>query len=186
LFLIGTADILDQVLNQKMRMKNPMRSKFCILLIVLGLLPGVCAAGEDGWETYKANDYGFSMLIPEGAQVKTKEWTDGWGGLYVEHDGVTVFGVAQLGKFASAEDIEKFGVKFTKIPDDAWTEIDKGSGNGWKWYKTVKAAKGSKLVFGGYGVGPKGSYLLILVTTPADFKEHQADYQKWYKSIRLY
>ena len=118
--------------------------------------------------------------------MKTKEWAGGWGGLSGEHDGVTVYGVAKLGEPESAKDIEHFGVQLTGIPDEAWTEIDKGNGNGWKWYRTVKATKGSKLVFGGYGVGPKGSYLMILVTTPSDFKEYQAVYEKWYHSIRLY
>ncbi|EDY22304.1 hypothetical protein CfE428DRAFT_0429 [Chthoniobacter flavus Ellin428] len=152
---------------------------------LLVFVSGAAFADPAGWTTYKANDYGFSMLVPEGAKVQTKEWGGGWGGLYSEHDGVTLYAVAKLGEPESAEDIEAFGVKLTMIPDDGWTQIDKGTGKGWKWYRTVKATKGSKLAFGGYGVGPKGSYLLILVTTAADFKEHQADYEKWYESIRL-
>ena len=41
------------------------------------------------------------------------------------------------------------------------------------------------MVFGAYGVGAKGNYLLYLETTPADYNAHQADYEKWYESIRL-
>jgi hypothetical protein len=158
-----------------------------LLLRALLIVVSVALSAEaSGWDTYRANEYGFSMLIPEGTQMKTKEWAGGWGGLFGEHDGITVYGVAKLGEPESAQDIENFGVKLTGIPGEAWTEIDKGSGNGWKWYRTVQATQGAKLVFGGYGVGPKGSYLLILVTTPSDFKEHRAEYEKWYHSIRLY
>ena len=59
------------------------------------------------------------------------------------------------------------------------------SARGWGRYRTFRATSGSKLVFGGYGVGPKGNYLLYLETTPADYNEHKADYDKWYESIRL-
>jgi hypothetical protein len=40
-------------------------------------------------------------------------------------------------------------------------------------------------LFGGYGVGKKGSYLLVLVTTSNDFENNKADYMKWYNSINL-
>lgn len=164
-----------------------MKQHLLVFLIAL-LIPvsSVFSAEEGGWETYKADAYGFSMLIPKGTQMHTKEWAGSWGGLYGAHDGVTVYGVAKLGAPESSQDIENFGVKLTGIPDEAWTELDKGSGNGWKWYRTVQATQGAKLVFGGYGVGPKGSYLLILVTTSSDFEEYRAEYEKWYNSIRLY
>jgi len=157
-----------------------------LLMVLLITVLGAFAAQASGWETYKANAYGFSMLIPEGTQMQTKEWAGGWGGLSGAHEGVTVYGVAKLGAPESAQDIEHFGVQLTGIPAEAWTEIDKGSGHGWTWYRTVQATQGSKLVFGGYGVSPKGSYLLLLVTTPSDFKAYRADYEKWYHSIRLY
>lgn len=155
-------------------------------MALLITVPSVFSAEADGWETYKADTYGFSMLIPKGTQIRTKEWAGGWGGLVGTHDGVTVYGVAKLGAPESSKDIESFGVKLTGIPDGAWTEIDKGSGNGWAWYRTVQATQGTQLVFGGYGVGPKGSYLLLLVTTASDFEEYRAEYEKWYNSIRLY
>ena len=41
------------------------------------------------------------------------------------------------------------------------------------------------MVFGAYGVGAKGNFLLYLETTPADYNDHKADYDKWYESIRL-
>jgi hypothetical protein len=140
----------------------------------------------DEWKSYSAPDYGFSMLVPEGATIKEKEWQDGWGGLFSSHDGLMLWGLAKLGKKYSAEEIEAYGVKLTGIPEDDWKEIGKGEDdNGWTWYRTVEATKGGTLIFGGYGVGPKGSYLLLLKTTVADYDAHKADYKKWYGSIKL-
>lgn len=166
-------------------MKHHVSSIGLVLAIVL-TLGSASGATAQGWSTYSADDYGFSMLVPEGTTIETKQWKGGWGGLVGESEGVTVIGVAKLGAPESAEDIEAFGVEVTGIPASRWTQIDKGSGNGWSWYRTVEARDGSKLVFGGYGVGPRGSYLLILVTTPEDFKTYRADYDTWYESIELY
>jgi hypothetical protein len=64
--------------------------------------------------------------------------------------------------------------------------IDSGKDSkGWKWYRTVKAEHAGTVVFGGYGVGPKGNYLMLLKTTSEDFEKHHDDYKKWYESIIL-
>jgi hypothetical protein len=158
--------------------------RYLSVILTMAFL-GSLSAFAQGWATYKSPDYGFSMLIPEGTTTVTKEWGGGWGGFQGTHDGVTVLGVAKLGEQALPADIEKFGIQVTGIPAENWTEVDKGSGDGWNWYKTVKATKGTELVYGGYGTGPKGSYLLLIITTKSDFTEYRAEYEKWYNSIRL-
>ena len=146
------------------------------------LLSGCGEMAQDGrWARYDAPEYGFSMLIPEGASVEEKE-EGSWGALYATYQGVEVLGYARLGE---PEEIEAFGVKETGISADRWEQIDSGEGDGWKWYRTVQATSGDKTVFGGYGVGPKGSYLILLRTTPADFEAHRADYAEWYESVEL-
>lgn len=138
------------------------------------------------WTVYQSKSYGFSMLVPAGTAVKEREWGGGWGGLNANHEGVKLYGLAKRGAAETDEAIEKFAVKEIGIPASAWTQVDKGTDKqGFKRYRTFQATQGSKLVFGGYGVGPKGNYLLYLETTPADFKEHRADYDKWYESIRV-
>ena len=155
---------------------------------VLGALAALLAlpAVAQDWTQYQAKEYGFSMLVPPGTQIRTREYGGGWGGLNATVEGVRLFGLAKLGAGESDEAIEKFAVQTIGIPASAWTQIDKGANkNGWTRYRSFQATSGSKLVFGGYGVGPRGNYLLYLETTPADFKEHRADYDKWYNSIRL-
>jgi hypothetical protein len=58
--------------------------------------------------------------------------------------------------------------------------------NGWNWFHTVEAVAGQQLIFGGYGTGPKGSYLVLLQTTVGDYEAHKADYRRWYDSIALF
>lgn len=138
------------------------------------------------WKTYESDAFGFSMLVPSDASVKEKEWEGGWGGLTVRHEGVTLWGLAKLGTKYSAEEIEAYGVRVTGIPAASWKVVDKGQGDsGWIWYRTVEAVSGGVLVFGGYGVGPKGSYLLVMKTTTADYEKYRSDYRTWYDSVRL-
>ena len=138
------------------------------------------------WVAYESKAYGFAMLIPAGTATKESEFGGGWGGLAAVHEGVKLFGLAKLGERATDEEIEKFAVQTIGIPASAWTQIDQGKDwNGWSRYRTFQAAQGSKLVFGAYGVGQKGNYLVYLETTPADFKEYKADYEKWYASIKV-
>lgn len=155
------------------------------LLAILALvLPLQLLAGD--WQSYSADDYGYSMLVPAGTRMETREFGGGWGGLRGDSQGVKVVGVAKLGAPESAAEIERFGVEVTGIPWANWEIIDEGSGHGWNWYKTVTARNGNRLFFGGYGVGSRGSYLLLLETTPADFKAYRSDYDTWYESIRLH
>ena len=81
------------------------RSSFVRPLLVLVLATLISATlHAEGWKTYTAKEYGFSMLVPEGTEMKEKEWSDGWGGLYAEHDGVKLWGLAKLGEKATDEE----------------------------------------------------------------------------------
>jgi uncharacterized protein YfiM (DUF2279 family) len=163
-----------------------MRHSLGWIVVLLGLTVVCAAAADDGWTRYRAPDYGFSMLVPAGTTMTEREWPGGWGGLYANHEGVELIAAALLGEQASAEEIEAFGVKVTKIAGDSWKLIDSGeNAAGWTWYKTVKATSGGKVIYGGYGVSSKGSYLILLVTTAADFAAYQADYEHWYESVEL-
>ena len=43
-----------------------------------------------------------------------------------------------------------------------------------------------QVLYGGYGAGPRGSYVVLVRTTPADFEAHRSDYLAWYDSVRLH
>jgi hypothetical protein len=154
-------------------------------LLAGALLCIVAPLAAADWKYYEAKSYGYSMLVPEGTKMKEKEWGGGWGEAWGESEGVKFHGLAKLGAKESDADIEKFAVKTIGIPAAEWKMIDSGKGRGFERYKTFEAVRGTKLYFGGYGVGKKGNYLLYLDTTVADYNDHKSDYVKWYESIRL-
>jgi hypothetical protein len=167
-----------------MVMKQSMKTGTLVLSLTIALAGSAYAA--EGWETYRAEKYGFTMLAPPKAVFVEKELGGGWGALVAVHEGITVTAIGKLGEAATPEEIQKFGVEFTKIDAAHWKLIHKGKHRkGWKWFRTVRAKHEGNVLFGGYGVGPKGNYLMLLSTTVADFKAHKADYKKWYRSIVL-
>ena len=155
--------------------------------LLAGALMALCAqAAWADWKPYSAPSYGFKMLVPAGVTVREREWGGGWGGINANHEGVKLYGLAKLGAKATDAEIEAFAVKTIGIPAGEWKMVDSGTNQrGWNRYKVFRATRGSTLYFGGYGVGPKGNYLLYLETTTADYNAHQADYNAWYESIRL-
>jgi hypothetical protein len=156
-----------------------------LLVLGLGVVP-VAAAGGDGWQTYKDAKFGFAMKVPKGAKLKEREWPGGWGGLYGKVGDVEVLGIAKLGAQHSPGDIERYGVTVTGIAEEHWKVIDQGKdSNGWKWFKAAVVTDGETVLFGGYGVGPKGSYLIFLKTSAEDYEENESEYEKWYDSIEL-
>jgi hypothetical protein len=143
-------------------------------------------SAEDEWEKYSAKEYGFEMLIPKGVKFLEREKSGGWGGLYGTYEGVKLYALAKLGAEETKDDIRKFAEKECGIPGENWKRIDSGKdSSGWKWYEIYVAEKGDTLIFGGFGVGPKGNYLAFLKTTKSDYEEHKADYKEWFESIKL-
>jgi hypothetical protein len=164
-------------------MRNTRRLLHCLSCALLLIASQVAAAD---WKVYQAPTYGFTMLVPEGVAVKEREWGGGWGGLWAEFEGVKLYGLAKKGAKESDAEIEKFAVRTIGIPSAQWKMIDSGRDqNGWERYRAFEAVSGNKLYFGGYGVGPRGNYLLYLETTVSDYNAHKADYRKWNDSIRL-
>ena len=157
--------------------------------VVFGLVM-VIASGSvvaEGWGTYRADEYGFSMLMPAGTRFVEREYGGGWAELFAEHEGVKVYALTRLGEFATAEEIEALGIQLTGIPDHYWRLINEGANqNGWTWYRTVEASDGHTLVVGDYGTGTRGSYLIVLITSEADYRAYKSDYIDWYNSIRVF
>lgn len=163
-----------------------MHKKPLAIATLLGLATMTTAAASQ-WRTYRSDTYGFTMLVPQHAKLIERERSGGWAGLYGEHEGVEFFALTKKGEHASAEAIERFAVRETSIPGDAWALIDEGANEkGWKWFRVYRAEHRGRVVFGAAGTGPKGSYLLLLRTTASDFEAHRTEYTKWYESVAVY
>ena len=55
------------------------------------------AAHASDWKYYETKPYGFSMLVPTGAKLQTREWGGGWGGISSNYEGLKFYGLAKLG-----------------------------------------------------------------------------------------
>ena len=163
-----------------------MRKLVVRVLAMLSVLLVTAAALAD-WGVFKSDKFGFAMLVPGGTQWAAKDFGEGWGGITTK-TGITEFvGIVKLGSFATPPELEAAAVKITGIPGGNWKKVDEGqNAAGWKWWKTFEAAGNGKLLFTVLGNGPKGSYVLFLGTTEADFRANNPAYQKWYKSITLF
>jgi hypothetical protein len=140
----------------------------------------------EGWQRYRAEAQGFSMMVPGGTRLEERTWEGGWAGLSGTKGGVRFWGLHKAGHAASEGEAEALGVRLTGVPEAGWEVLDEGSGQGWSGYRTVQASGGGHVVFGGYGEGPKGQYLLLLKTTEADFQAHREDYRTWYRKVKLH
>ena len=140
------------------------------------------------WKTYRSDDYGFSMLIPSGAEPVGKDLGGGWGHVQVNvGSGIEIHAVGQLGSAASPDEIEAFAIDFTGIPANEWTKKDEGKGkNGWTWFRTYEARQGSSLFYVVLGTGPRGNYLAGVKTSVADFAASGALYLEWYGSLSVF
>jgi hypothetical protein len=156
------------------------------LAVSLAALLLSAAAFASDWKYYETKRYGFSMLVPSGTRLNTREWGGGWGGISGTSEDVKFHGQAKLGAKESNEDIERYAVNLIGVPAGAWVKVDQVQNTrGWERGYVFKANVGSRLLFGMYGVGAKGNYLLYLDTTAEDYMNHKKDYDKWYESIRL-
>jgi hypothetical protein len=163
---------------------NTQRTASRLLMALATLLLSASALAD--WKYYEAKKYGFSMLVPVGTSLATREWGGGWGGIAGTSEGVKFHGQAKLGAKESNADIENYAVKLIGVPAGAWVKVDElQNTRGWERAQVFKANVGSRLLYGMYGVGPKGNYLLYLDTTPDDYMSNKKDYDKWYESIRL-
>jgi len=156
------------------------------LAVALAAVLLSATAFASDWKYYETKKYGFSMLVPNGTRLNTRQWGGGWGGISGRSEDVKFHGQAKLGAKESNEEIERYAVNLIGVPAGAWVKVDQvQNARGWERGYVFKANVGSRLLFGMYGVGTKGNYLLYLDTTPEDYMNHKKDYDKWYESIRL-
>lgn len=152
-------------------------------LVTLAASPAL--AGN--WKTVRSKKYGYSMQVPKGTVLAAKEWPGGWGGLWGAFWDSRFYGLAQRGKFHKRIAIEIFGVIVTGVPGKHWTLVDKGfNKKGFKWYRAVVARRGKRVALGVYGVGSKGSYLVVLTTNARTYAKHKRAFDRWYRSVSVF
>lgn len=143
-------------------MKRQSNALTTLILAFLGMFLIPAAAQAAPWVEYRSNKYGFTMQIPSGTQLATKELGGGWGALWGQSGPATLYAVAKLGIQHQADEIESFGVRVTGVPAQFWTKIAQGrNDDGWSWYRVYRANGPTHVVWAVLGTGPRGSYLLF-------------------------
>lgn len=160
-----------------------------LVSIAAALLMTATALAADGWQVFKSDRFGFAMLVAPGTAWVAKDFGDGWGGMRAQKGVLAFLGIVNLGRFATPAELERSAISVTKVPGPGWRKTDEGrNANGWKWWRTYRAslAGQDRVLFAVLGTGKRGSYMLLLETSEADFAAHQALYEQWYRSLTLY
>lgn len=140
----------------------------------------------NGWHRHRAKRLGFSLLVPNGASIVDRRWPGGWVGLMAAHRRARIFGVALPGKKNTAAQIRALGERISGIEHRHWT-VNKTykAQNGWVWYSVARAASGDKVALAVYGLGRKGSYLMVLVTSKANARRQRIALARWTRLVKL-
>lgn len=161
-------------------------------VFVFTLIIFLCSTSTFGfldvdWVFYKDDVYGFLLKLHRGTRFMETDFREGWEGKTGVFNTIKYLIAVKLGPQETENNIEKSLAKIINIPAKQWGKLREGKNNsGWEWYKVIKASKDDTLYLGGYGVGLKGNYIILMKTDNADFKTNEAEYLEWFDSIKLF
>jgi hypothetical protein len=159
------------------------------VLLVVSILGVASIAWAAGWSVFKSDRFGFAMLLAPGMTWEARDFGSGWGGIAARKNEVAFLAIVKLGYAAPPRELGDAAIALTRVPAAGWRKVDEGKGQaGWKWWQTYEARNSAtgRVLFTVLGTGPRGSYILCIETSEADFKASNALYQKWYRSLTLY
>lgn len=158
-------------------------------IVVMATLAAVfisASAHAGAWKRLKSEKLGFSMLVPNGAKFKERTWPGGWAGLQAERKGIKILAATMLGKKNTAILMREFAQQITGTERKHWTVIKtvKAKG-GWVWYCPAKARHNKEVFYAVYGIGRKGTFLMLVSTSRAGARKHRAALVSWTRSVKL-
>lgn len=156
------------------------------LFLCVGL---AASAAAQGWSVFKSDRFGFAMLVAPGTRWEARDFGKGWGGIHTRKGVLEFVAIVKLGYEAPPKELGDSAILLTGVPAAGWRKTDQGSrANGWNWWQTYEARNDAagRVLFTVLGTGKRGSYILFLGTSQADFVAHRALYDQWYRSLSLY
>jgi len=163
-----------------------MRRYFVSLLLALCV---AATAAAQGWSVFKSDRFGFAMLVAPGTRWVARDYGNGWGGIGAQKGVLEFVAIVKLGYQAPPKELGDSAILLTGVPAAGWRKVDEGKGaSGWNWWQTYEARNNAsgRLLFTVLGTGRRGSYILFLGTSQADFAAHRGLYDQWYRSLTLY
>jgi len=163
-----------------------MRRTVPLLVALTVVLLAAASAAAAPWKRHTSKKLGFSMLVPRGATIADRTWPGGWVGMEATRKGIKLIGVTVQGKKTTADLIRARAEQITAVERKHWT-VNKTykARNGWAWFTVARAVHGEKVVVAVYGLGRKGTYLMLLITHKARARKHRAAHVKWSRAVRL-
>lgn len=138
------------------------------------------------WKTFDAPKFGFKMEVPAKTKMVAKA-KGRWGGFYAKIFPAQIWGLAKLDAKHTPAEIAAFGLAVTNTKAKQWKEIAGGKDKqGFEWFKIYKAEAGNHVAIAVSGVGPKGSYLLVIKTLKTNYLRFQDAYDRWAASVTVY
>jgi hypothetical protein len=159
-----------------------------ILTLVVCLALATPAAAQ-GWSVFKSDRFGFAMLVAPGTEWVARDFGRGWGGIRAEKGVLEFVAIVKRGYAAPPRELGDAAIALTRVPAAGWRKVDEGKRYaGWNWWQTYEARNDAagRVLFTVLGTGPRGSYILFVGTTQADFRRNRALYDQWYRSLTLY
>jgi hypothetical protein len=163
-----------------------MRRSSVALLLSLSL---AAPAGAQEWSVFKSDRFGFAMLVAPGTRWEARDFGQGYGGIYAKKGVLEFTAIVKLGYAATPRELGEAAIMLTRVPSAGWRKVDEGKrAAGWTWWQTFEARndENGRLLYTVLGNGRRGSYILFLGTTQADFNAHRDLYKQWYQSLTLY
>jgi hypothetical protein len=163
-----------------------MRRILAPILLCLGF---AALAAAEGWSIFKSDRFGFAMLVAPGTRWEARDFGGGWGGIRAKKGVLEFVAIVKLGYQAAPKELGDSAIALTGVAANGWRKTDRGEGStGWNWWQTYEARNDAagRILFTVLGTGRRGSYILFLGTSQADFVAHRALYDQWYRSLSLY
>jgi hypothetical protein len=138
------------------------------------------------WKLFDAPKFGFKMEVPKKTKL-TATAVGKWGGFYAKIWPAHLWGLAKLDAKHTPAEIAAFGLKVTKTKAKHWTLVTEGKDKqGFEWFQVHKIQWRNHVAIAISGVGPKGSYLLVLKTLKTNYLRFEKHYKRWHESILVY
>lgn len=163
-------------------------SRALVCLSALAVLSAASATAQAGpWKRHRSKKLGFSMPVPRGTAFTETSWPGGWGGLAADRDGLKLLVAVKPGEKKTAAQIEALAHRLSGIADKHWTvKRTRKARGGWGWFNIARASHGKNVAHAVYGLGPRGTYLMLALTSPAGARKHRAALARWTRGVRLH
>jgi hypothetical protein len=162
------------------------RTAWALLLFGLSALP---AGAAPPWIEYRNEELGVQMLVPPGVKPVTQIGGASGSVLFRAGKATTVAAVVGIGPQQPIDRLREYGVSVTRVPAGDWTRVGdpmRDTPAGFSYAESWTASDGKGLLIAILGHGPRGSYVIFVITSVDEYKKGQPEFVRWAESIKVF